>query len=559
MVGATAAWAQTRPDAGRLLEPQLTAPSLIPQGTPSLSLPEPRKAAPASASVKIIPKGFLFAGNSIFPADALLPLVADLVGQPTDLAGLTKAVNSVSAFYRSRGYLLTEAYLPEQALPATGGVITINIIEARVGRVSVEFEGDAKRISKDFARNMVSSQLKSGDAVTEYSLDKPVLLLRDLTGYDAGAIVEPGDKLGEANVRVAVRAKGPLVDGSVGIDNYGATAAGAVRAAANLNVNNLTGHGDVLALSGQLTDQAGSNLYRAGYSVSVGGSGTRIGVNAARLNYALGKQFKALGATGKAELVGLSLAQPVLRGRNASMYATVNVDQKKLVDETAFPALKSEREIVSLRAGLAGNFGDSLAGIQALNSFAFNATTGRLTLNPTDLAIDQAFGGLGTAGAFSKLNIDYQRAQFFGGASSVYFIAQAQLASKNLSSAEKMALGGPNGVRGYPVGEGIGDSGAMFSLEYRYQLPPSLSIAAEPVSLLAFYDYGTVRFNQNGAVLPGASNSVNLGSLGLGAQVGRAGNFLLKTHLAWRTTPALPSTGDADRSPRAWVSAQTWF
>ncbi|MES2361517.1 MAG: ShlB/FhaC/HecB family hemolysin secretion/activation protein [Pseudomonadota bacterium] len=558
-IGAVSAWAQVRPDAGTLLAPQLPSPLLPPQSGPQLSLPEPKPAVAGTASVRITPRAFSFVGNSVFSSEELAPLLNGLIDKPTDLAGLTAAVNTVSAYYRSRGYLLTEAYLPEQALPVTGGTITIQVIEARIGRVLVELQGDQPGISKTFAENLVASQLQKGDAVTEYALDKPVLLLRDLAGYEASAIVEPGDGLGEANVRVAVRGKGPRADGSISLDNHGATAAGAVRAVANANINNLLGRGDVLSFSGQLSDQPGSRLYRAGYTLPVGGMGTRLGLNVARLNYALGKQFGALGATGQADIWGLSLSQPLVRGRDTNLYGQVSAEQKRLIDETATPALKSERKIASLRVGLAGNFVDSLAGGTAFNAYALNSTFGRLTLDAVDLALDQGAGGLRTAGAFNKLNLDYQRAQFFGRASSVYFTVQAQLASKNLGSAEKMALGGPNGVRGYPVGEGIGDAGALFSLEYRYQLPPSVSVLSEPVSLLAFYDRGHVRLNQNGPSLPGAANSVNLASVGVGAQLGRAGNFLVKTHLAWRTTPAQPSTGDADRRPRAWLSAQTWF
>lgn len=97
------------------------------------------------------------------------------------------------------------------------------------------------------------------------------------------------------------------------------------------------------------------------------------------------------------------------------------------------------------------------------------------------------------------------------------------------------------------------------SLEYRYQLPAAIALAKAPVSLLTFYDYGYVRFNQNGPSLLGAKNSVALSSVGVGAMVGKVGSFLIKTNVAWRTNENLPSTGDADRSPRAWLSAQTWF
>ena len=550
------ALAQVRPDAGTLLESPSTTPVLPPQGGPPLTLPAPRRAVPGPAAVRMVPAAFRFTGNTVFSQEELAPLVAGRLGQPTDLAGLTEAANAVSAYYRSRGYLLTEAYLPEQAFSAAGGTVTIAVIEARVGRVTVQREGSG--LSDGFAESLVASHLKPGDAVTDYALDKSVLLLRDLAGYDASATVEPGERVGEANILVMVRAKDPQAEGSVSVDNHGARAAGAARASANASLNNLLGRGDVLAVSAQQADQRGSDLYRVGYTVPVGTDGARVGLSVMRLDYALGKQFEVLGATGKADILALTVSRPFVRSRTTNVYGVLTAEQKKLQDQTTNPVLKSEREIVSLRLGVAGNFTDALGAGTALNNYAATATLGKLKLSPADLALDAATpGGLQTAGVFNKINLEYQRAQYLEGASSLHFMAQAQLASKNLSSAEKMALGGPNGVRGYPVGEGIGDAGALMSLEYRYQVPTS--VRGAPLSLLAFYDFGQVRFNQNGSSVPGAANSISLGSIGIGATLGQAGRFLLKTYLAWPTTPASPTTGDPERVPRAWLSAQTWF
>jgi hemolysin activation/secretion protein len=556
---ATLCHAQTRPDAGSLLSPKPSTPGMSPPDAPELVLPGPKPAPPQNAAVRITPSAFRFTGNFLYPSELLAELLADFVNRPTDLAGLAVAATKVAGYYRANGYLLTEAYLPEQAFTAVGGTVTIRVIEAKIGRASVDDDSNEQRAGRAFIEELVTSHLKNGADVTEYGLDKPVLLLRDLAGHDASATVEPGTALGEVNVRVKVTSKGFYTDSSVTVDNHGASSAGAVRAMATVNLNNLLGRGDVLSLGGQLSDQPGSNLYRLGYLLPVGGLGTRLSINTARLNYALGQQFAVLGATGKADIFGLGLSHPLIRGRDANLYAQVNAEQKRLVDETANPVLRSEREISSLRAGLSGNFTDRLTSRLALNSYGINSTLGRLKLNAADLVFDQGIGGLQTAGMFQKFNLDYQRTQYLSGASSLYFTLQAQLASKNLGSAEKLSLGGPNGVRAYPVGEGIGDSGAMFSLEYRYPLPSYLLPFGEPVSLVTFYDYGHVRQNQNGPTVPGAANSVTLGSVGMGAIVGRPGNFLIKTHLAWRTTSQIPSTGDTDASPRAWLSAQSWF
>jgi len=544
-----------RPDAGTLLESPSPLPLLPPRGSPPLELRQAPPLAPAAGTARITPAAFSFTGNTVFSGELLAALLSARLDQPTNLAGLTEAANTISAYYRRKGYLLTQAYLPQQAFPTQGGTVTIAILEARVGRVTVRVEGTG--ISQAFAEGLVAGQLKPGDAVTEYALDKPVLLLRDLAGYDAAATVQPGGQPGQADVLVTVQAKGPRFDGSVSVDNHGARAAGATRATLNANLNNLLGRGDVLALSAQQSDQAGSGLYRLGYTVPVGAYGTRLGLSLARLDYALGKQFEALGASGRADIAGISLSQPLLRGRDTNLYGFISAEQKKLVDETRTPALKSERDITALRLGLAGNFTDGLAGGSGLNSYALNVTFGRLALNAADQALDDGLGGLRTAGGFSKLNLEFQRSQFFDAPYSLHFAAQAQLASKNLSSAEKMVLGGPGGVRGYPVGEGVGDTGVLLNLESRYQL--AQAVWGEPLTLLAFYDFGRVRFNQNGPTLPGNTNTLSLGSFGVGATLGQTGKFLVKSYLAWRTTPAQPSTGDPDRAPRAWLSAQTWF
>jgi hemolysin activation/secretion protein len=553
--GAAPALAQVRPDAGILLESPGSLPMLPQRSEPPLELRPPQATPPAPGAARITPAAFNFTGNTVFSSELLAALLASRLNQPTDMAGLSEAANSVSAYYRQKGYLLTQAYLPEQAFAAQGGSVTIAVLEAHVGRVTVRVEGSG--ISQAFAESLVAGQLKTGDAVTEYALDKPVLLLRDLAGFEAAATVQPGERLGQADVLVTVQAKGPRMDGSVSIDNHGARTAGAVRAVLNANINNLLGRGDVVALSAQHSDQAGSALYRLGYTVPVGNSGTRLGLSLARLDYALGKQFEALGASGSADIAGISLSQPLVRGRGTNVYGFVSAEQKKLVDETRTPALKSQRDITALRLGLAGNFVDEAMGGSGLNNYALNLTFGRLTLNAADQALDDGLGGLRTAGGFSKLNLEFQRSQFFDAPYSVHFAAQAQLASKNLSSAEKMVLGGPNGVRGYPVGEGVGDTGFLLNLESRYQFPQAPW--GEPLTLLAFYDFGRVHFNRNGATVPGNTNTLSLGSFGVGATLGRPGKFLIKSYLAWRTTPAQPSTGDPDRAPRAWLSAQTWF
>ena len=545
-----------RPDAGTLQERQRQIPLLPPPGAPPISLPWMTPAEPGPSALHITPATFRFEGNTVFDGATLADLLAERRNRPTDLAGLTEAAGLVSGYYRARGYLLTDAYLPEQAFEAAGGTVTIAVIEARIGRVHVRVDGD--KGSATYARGVVAANLKPGALITEYQLDKPVLLLRDLAGMEASATVEPGEQPGQADVTVTLRPRGTAVDGSVGADNFGAPAAGARRLTATVNLSNLLDRGDVASVQAQASEASRSHLYRLAYSVPVAADGTLLAVSAARADYALGKQFAALGATGQADILGVSLTRPLIRARANNLYGLFSLEHKKFQDHIATPANDSERPLSSARLGLLGNF-DGGAGAGGSSSYALNATFGRAGLDAVSQGGDRGPGGPQAVGGFRKLNLEFQRVQLLGIASSMRLNLQAQLASKNLASGEKMALGGPSGVRGYPIGEGIGDAGLLLNVEYGHPLPAPVTLAGEPVSLAAFYDYGTVRFDQDGATVPGASNRIALASAGLGVLAGRVNHFLISAYLAWPTGHAATAAGGQDRAPRALVSVQKWF
>jgi hemolysin activation/secretion protein len=543
---------QTRPDAGTILEPQRQIPTLPPPGgAPTVIVPPAPPAAAIDPSVRVTPTAFRIQGNTLFSEAELLALVADYVGKPTDMEGLLKAAGAVRRYYRDRGYLLSEAYLPQQRFPAGSGTVIIQVLEARVGKVAVKVEGEG--ISESLAGRIVRNHLHTGDYISEYSLDKPILLLRDLAGFDATASVEPGANVGEADITVIVKPYGPRFDGVIGADDYGVRSAGQARAYASVNVNNPMGWGDSINVRAQTSERQDTNLYRIGYSVPVNGYATKLGLSATRTDYALGKQFAALGASGNATIYGISLTHPFIRSRTNNMLAAVTLERKNLNDVTTTPPSVADRRVDSVRLSLLGNFVDNVT-LGSFNSYALNLTHGKVDLDQATLAIDQGAVGLRTSGPFNKLNVEYLRTTFLSSAARLTASLQAQMASKNLTSAEKFALGGPTGVRGYPVGEAVGDAGAIVNLEYQHQLPDfGLGI---PLGASVFYDWGRIKYNENNNVAANP-NTESLSSVGLGLTVGTFGKYLLTTQLAWRLERAPAS--DPDKKPRVWLSLQKWL
>jgi hemolysin activation/secretion protein len=543
---------QARPDAGTLLEQQRQRPMLPqPGGAPTIVVPPAPAAAPFDNSVRVTPAAFRIQGNTLFGEAQLLPLVAQFVGKPTDMEGLLKAAADVRRFYRDRGYLLTEAYIPQQQFAAVGGTVTIQVLEARVGRVAVRVEGEG--VSQAQAERIVHGHLHTGDYISEYTLDKPVLLLRDLAGFDATASVEPGANVGEADITVLVKPYGPRVDGDIGVDNFGVRSAGQVRAFADANINNLSGNGDTLKLRAQTSERNDTNLYRIGYSLPVGPYATKLGLSVARTDYALGKQFAALGATGEATIYGLSAIHPFIRSRSNNVLGALTLERKDLNDRTTTPPSNADHRVDAVRLSLLGNFVDNLT-LGSFNSYALNLTHGHVDMDAATLALDQGAVGTRTAGSFNKLNLEYLRTTYVSTAGRITGSLQAQLASKNLTSAEKFALGGPYGVRGYPVGEAVGDEGAIVNLEYQHQLPGfGLGI---PMSASVFYDWGHIKYNHSNTIAANP-NTETLSSAGLGFTVGTFGKYLLTTQVAWRLDRAPAS--DPDKRPRVWLSLQKWL
>ncbi|MGE4240910.1 ShlB/FhaC/HecB family hemolysin secretion/activation protein [Ramlibacter sp.] len=503
--------------------------------------------------MQLVPAAFRFTGNTVFTAEALQAVVARRVGHATDLSGLQEAARDVREYYQDRGYLLTDAFIPEQALAREGGTVTIEIVEARVGRVEVKSEGSTAPAPRVFSA--VRRALPPGSHATDHALDLPVLLVRDLSGHDATAVIQPGARTGEVDLVVTVRAQPRDYEASLAIDNHGVRSAGRWRATAGVDASNVSGRGDSLSARVQVAQITESRLYRLAYTVPVADAGTRATLALARSEYALGGAFEALGAHGTANVAAASLLHPLVRGRTASHWALASFEHKQLEDRLA-AGPDASRRIGLVRVGIAGNAlregAASQPGSGALTSYAASVAWGRLGLDGASSLIDAGAGGLRTQGRFSKFNGELQRTQFLSPRWSIVSSLQAQYAFDNLASAEKMTLGGPVGVRAFASGEGVGDHGVLGSAELRYQLAAASPL---PVGVGVFYDAGRVRASRDPVQASG--NQRTLAGAGFSLLLGGAGRFVAAASVAWQTSAGRTAAGD--RSRAFWLTAQTRY
>jgi hemolysin activation/secretion protein len=241
------------------------------------------------------------------------------------------------------------------------------------------------------------------------------------------------------------------------------------------------------------------------------------------------------------------------RGRDRSTYALAAVEVKALDDSVA-AGPEARRRIALARLGIAGNVASAEVAQGSLTSYAAHVAAGRLRLDGVSAAADAGPGGTGTQGGFAKFNAEIQHTQYVTPRLAVQGSLQAQAALSNLTSAEKLSLGGAGGVRAYPAGEAVGDSGVLATAELRYQVLPAEPF---PLAVALFHDVGRVRLTQR-PVSPSPNHRTLAGS-GLSVTAGAPGRMQASATLAWRTVHERPSASEADRAPRMWVATQIWF
>lgn len=549
--------AQQRPEAGNVLEQQTKQPVPLPPREAPV-VPEaapPRPALPVSPTLKVAVKDFRFSGNTVFPADELRAVLLDFVGKTLDFEGLNDAAGRVQRYYRDHGYFLAVAYLPRQEI--TNGTVEITVLEGRIGQVNLQMPQNA-RLRESYARSILNAHLKPGDLITEEGLERPLLLIRDLPGVDLSSTLGPNkQQQGAADLTVKVQEDAKRYNGYFDFDNSGNRFTGEYHLGVNVNAEDFTGYGDLFSFRGFVSD-AGMTFGRAAYVIPVGPYGTRAGISYTTFDYKLGKDFASLKAHGDGDVTTLYGLHPIRRTRNANFLVQAALELKHLNDFTDSTSTEEHRKISTGKLGAVGDFRDS-AFSGGLNSYSFTYTEGHLTLSPTALAIaDVAPGtGLRTAGSFGKLNVDYRRLQRVTDDFNVLLAFSGQAASKNLASAEKFSLGGPNGVRAYPVGEAPGDSGYLVTAELRY-IVPKYALFGGDVTLSTFYDMGVTRGTQQ--AFPSVTNNERaIAGWGIGASLGREGRFMLKTSVAQRLENEAPVSDTARRIPRVWVQAIKWF
>lgn len=571
MLAVTSAQGQTtRPNAGQLL--QQTVPTLPPavgrnQGVTQPSLPEVHRQAESTATVQV--RAIRFSGNTHIDDASLrqaIPQIDRFQGKAATLAQLNDLADAVTRYYRRRGYFVAVAYVPRQTVE--DGVVTIDVLEGKLDQVHVGRSGgyDPARLQRYADEALCGQHGGCSDAtLTRVQADRAIGLVSSLPGVaSASGTLSPGSVVGSSDVTLDA-VPGPSVTGALGVDNYGNEYTGRVRETADLRVNNPLGIGDLLTADVAFSDRwgLGGTLGRGAsnavfdYSLPVGYDGWRIGGNYTGLLYRLGAPFNAIDAYGSGNEFNAYAAYPVLLSPYKHVWVRVSYGIKRMSDSVLESTFFHTHDNVVV-IGANGDAIDTLWG-GGLTQYGVSVTRGWINYGNGSRPIDTP----NAAGHFAKLNFSASRDQTVAYLAqntqrlSVYGALLGQWSNRNLDSVEKFTLGGPAGVRGYPVGEAVGDEGVTATLELR----DSFALAAlggDNLTLSLFRDNGWLKVNHS--PWPGyrGARQRHLGSTGFGADLLRQNRYDLKLMWALRDGGE-PDTATRDHRSWLWFQALVFF
>ena len=542
--GQSALAQQAPPGAGNQLQ-QIPPPPLPEKVAPDMRVEGRQNApAPAAEGAKFRVDKLLVTGNTLFPEAELVGAAAVTPGTDLSLDQLRAAAARIAAFYNAKGYFLAQAYLPAQDIE--NGAVTVAVVEGRYGTTGFS---NRSRLSDGALSNALSG-LKSGDPVTAGPLERRLLLLSDIPGIKVRSTLAPGTGIGTSDLLIDV-APGRRLTGSVEADNGGNRYTGAYRLGGSVNLNNPAGIGDVLSL--RLLGSTGNLGYgRLAYQAPVGAA--TLGVAFTHLRYELGREFRSLNADGTADIASVFGSHPLIRSRDANLYALAGIDAKWLTDRIDLFGTRSRRTSRAVNLGFSGDTSDGLGG-GGRNVFSAGLAVGDLHLrSPIDRAADALTAR--TEGRFGRLQFSAARLQEVSGPLSFYAAVRGQLAFGNLDTSEKMELGGAYGVRAYPEGEAYGDEGWLGTLEARLAMKRWTGELPGELGLFGFVDVGRVKFADD----PWAAGANRASRSGIGAGLSWAAPGGAVARVAYaRKLGSQAATSGPDKPGRFWFQVSKLF
>ena len=496
------------------------------------------EAAPDGAEhIKFQLNSLQILGVGAYGPDDLDPLYRDKLGTTVSLADIYVIANMLTNKYRNEGYILTQVVVPPQTIE--GGFVTLRVVEGVVDQIIIHGEprdSAVKQIRK-YADN-----LREGNALSAYELERYLLLINDLPGVTARSILSPSKtKSGASDLTVIVDRE--KYEADVSFDNHGSRYLGPYRGSINAAANSVFGLNE--RIGGQFV--IGGDKHRLdelffgaiSYEQILSRFGSKISFLGSITSTEPGADLDTFDVNGLSKFFSVTLSHPFIRSRTTNFSGRGTFDYRNVDSKNNLEPSRHDR-IRSIRLGTTFQFMDTLMGVG---------------INALDLELSQGVGFLAASNEgdanltrlrgnprYTKAKLQMQRLQRLSPSMNFLASAQGQLAATPLLSSEEFGVGGDRVGRGYDPSEIVGDDGISGSLELQWNEPKKIDFLHD-YQLFSFVDIGRV-WNQDATT--SATKQESLASAGLGVRADITEKTKAGFSVAFPLTRQVDITNDND-------------
>ena len=428
---------------------------------------------------------FDITGNRVINKKELLLALGDYIERNLTLQQLNDAANVITKYYRSKGYIISYAYIPPQVV--NNSTILISVVEGEIGDIYVEGLSDYK---KEFILKHLAP-LQKGLILDTKVLERRLLILNSYMDLKVNATLKPGKRKGTSDIIIYAQDTNPY-RASFSIDNYGNKLTNEYRLNGAAMIGNVIKSGDRLALNLSLgLDNFNPwQLFfgRIDYRLPFGSDGFKLGFSYARSNYIVTNTFDMLGLEGYSNDYSIYTEYPIILRNKGTLNLGAGIYVRDSADKMTIYNTDMGSHDVLVTAGLSlfgeaypwvgANMYYSLAFTQGLNGFLQATHYSPNSSNPF------------ATGYYEKLYLDYEYHQFITWFFRMRLFFSGQFVSDTTFSSERFYIGGIYSVRGFTSGLESGDNGYRLSVEAEFDL------GIPHIKALVFYDRGQV-FNYN--------------------------------------------------------------
>lgn len=477
---------------------------------------------------------------------------------------LQEVADEVTKYYRERGLILAQAFVPVQTVE--DGEIRIQVMEGLLGRVVTEGnELYRTKILELPFRSLI------GQPVTKESIESALLRTSDYPGQSSFGVFQPGIEVGTADMVVKVQDEDRF-ELALRADNHGISETGQNRYLGRVTWNNPLGQGDRLATTLQHTAVPDNTFfYAVDYDVPVSPLyGSMFSIGTSRNQFDVGGEFRNSNIYSDIRNYYLGLHNDVIRSRLMNLNLGLRMTRKQ--SETKSSGREVSLDNLTVLA-FELNFDNVDARFGGLNaayleiSHGFNDFAGAMGERTASVQPSRQGGnGRFAVGEFDKVLFSASRFQALTplweklNDHNLLFTFEAMWSPDLLVPLEQYTVGGPTNVRGYRPTEALFDRALFGSFEWIINAP---FIADQPafgnrtwgelMQLSFFYDMATGKLN---SALPTEKQSENFESVGFALSFNNPKVFSGKITIA---TPLGDPDPENGKEPQYWVDLNFFF